>query len=821
MSVPLLACFSGLSGQAIVADHTIIDDYDIIPQQYIDSVKKMWVTVPGESHSYGYRKGLALLESMDARFQVNVRESGTPDPATDQNLRFSRATWGTMEYTSGWIYNYGEEDWFTSPAAIQRTKDGLLYAASGSFDLAATGFGWCWDMSWTNSPSGTVDPVYNVRWAGSTSGGTDGNRIWGLDKGDSILTGNRVTMDTYLKATEDYIAFCEANNLKTIVFFTTGPVDIVSYNAGEAGYQRYLKTKYIRDYMAARGSGYLFDYADILSWNNAGQKNTVSWTDYGSVVQSFEFIHPDNMIDLSGSYSEDGDHIGEVGTVRLAKAMWWLLARMAGWDGKAEVVDVTPPSVPTGVSAVATGESTVTLSWNASTDDVGVTAYGVYRDNVLVSTTAETGFSDQGLSPSTTYTYVITARDAKGNESAFSAEASVTTQAHVSTVDFSTAFETGFNWFSLNVMPDDLSLGSCFGANNIAGDYIKNQVYSSSYYDGYGWFGKLLELDPRDLYLFRAGQAFNMSLTGLPVDPDTAGIDISAGWNWIGYLPQTAMPLGEALASLTLADQDYIKDQVSSSTYYAGTGWFGTLSELSPGNGYMIRMANSGTLTYPATAPVKKLAVARENSPVDAYLNIHDFEFNGTVTARVLLDGTVSGSEEDLLLAYAGDECRGVTDGLYFSPTGTYLYPIMIYSNSAEGEEIHFSFLDVSENQSYELEGTITFEKDMVAGDAFNPLDFQNTGNLSGVNPAPGVGDLRIYPNPFSDRITIEITGREISSVNVAVYDLYGRLVEDLGNEGMDSGSFVWNAEGFAPGTYLVKVTGEQFNLVKRVVYLP
>jgi len=39
------------------------------------------------------------------------------------------------------------------------------------------------------------------------------------------------------------------------------------------------------------------------------------------------------MLDLSGSYAEDGDHIGQRGALRLAKAMWWMLARMAGWNG--------------------------------------------------------------------------------------------------------------------------------------------------------------------------------------------------------------------------------------------------------------------------------------------------------------------------------------------------------------------------------------------------------------------------------------------------------------------------------------------------------
>ena len=49
------------------------------------------------------------------------------------------------------------------------------------------------------------------------------------------------------------------------------------------------------------------------------------------------------MLDLDGSYTEDGDHIGQRGALRLAKAMWWMLARMAGWDGN--TVGINQPEV--------------------------------------------------------------------------------------------------------------------------------------------------------------------------------------------------------------------------------------------------------------------------------------------------------------------------------------------------------------------------------------------------------------------------------------------------------------------------------------------
>lgn len=317
---------------AIVADHTAVDRHADIPQPFIDLVKRMWVTVPGESHSSGYRIGLALLEAQDSRFQVNVRESGTPEAYTDAYLRFSRANWGDVDHATGWIYGYGEEDWYTSATAAQRTRDGVTYCNTHSLALAATGFGWCWDTTWQNGPGGGTDPVYQVRWAGSSVGGPDGNLRWGLDADDYALTGNHVCMDTYIAATQALIDHCQANGYLTLVFFTTGPVD-GGGNTGESGYQRQLKHQRIRDYVDAGDGLCLFDYADILCWSNAGAQNTVSWTDLGGTPRTFQYIHADNMLDLDGTYAEDGDHIGQRGALRLAKAMWWMLARLAGWDG--------------------------------------------------------------------------------------------------------------------------------------------------------------------------------------------------------------------------------------------------------------------------------------------------------------------------------------------------------------------------------------------------------------------------------------------------------------------------------------------------------
>ncbi|AKF86994.1 hypothetical protein MFUL124B02_36260 [Myxococcus fulvus 124B02] len=93
-------------------------------------------------------------------------------------------------------------------------------------------------------------------------------------------------------------------------------------------------------------------------------------------------------------------------------------------------VDTQAPSIPTGLTATATGTS-VTLNWTASTDNVGVSAYVVFRGGVQVATVPgtppATTFVDSGLSANTAYVYSVLARDAQGNASARSTTASVTT----------------------------------------------------------------------------------------------------------------------------------------------------------------------------------------------------------------------------------------------------------------------------------------------------------------------------------------------------------------------------------------------------------
>ncbi|WP_081417108.1 glycosyl hydrolase [Paenibacillus sp. Soil522] len=89
--------------------------------------------------------------------------------------------------------------------------------------------------------------------------------------------------------------------------------------------------------------------------------------------------------------------------------------------------DTQAPSIPTNLSAVPISSTSVSLSWSASTDNVGVTGYDVYNGGALAGTTATTSFTVTGLIPETTYSFYVRAKDTAGNISAGSSEINVTT----------------------------------------------------------------------------------------------------------------------------------------------------------------------------------------------------------------------------------------------------------------------------------------------------------------------------------------------------------------------------------------------------------
>src|SRR5207245_1224934 len=134
--------------------------------------------------------------------------------------------------------------------------------------------------------------------------------------------------------------------------------------------------------------------------------------------------------DLSGTGLNTGSapvasmQIGEVQAARTYDVVFDDAAFGTARLGPA--ADFVPPTVPSGLAATAAGPFEADLTWNVSTDDVGLAGYDLFRDGSLLASVGKVrSMADTATTAGSTHTYAVRARDASGNASALTTAVSV------------------------------------------------------------------------------------------------------------------------------------------------------------------------------------------------------------------------------------------------------------------------------------------------------------------------------------------------------------------------------------------------------------
>ncbi len=385
-------------------------------------------------------------------------------------------------------------------------------------------------------------------------------------------------------------------------------------------------------------------------------------------------------------------------------------------------------------------------------------------------------------------------------------------------LDYSKSMTSGWNWFSVYLENDSMALDQILTTlNPQAGDYIKDRKgtgNSATFYDqsGFkGWFGTLSELDPKETYKIKLNNSGEMTYQGSPFDFANEVIPVNAGWNWIGYPLSTGMLVSDYLNSLIKVENDYIKDQLVSSTYYSGYGWYGQLENMQPGNGYVLKVTNSGSISGADFTNLKSINPMVSKYLIlpksEYFLKVQDFEFSGSSMIKVMVDSQNIGSEENVLYAFNQDDvCVGIINGLYYPMTDEYLYNLMMYSNAEKGDEIHFKFFENQENKWYTFEEKIQFEEDMIVADAYHPfvLDHaidKESDKMENLN-------LKVYPNPFTNSFRYSFSLTENSEVRISLVNALGGFVDVLKDDSFNEGKYNFNYinTSLFPGVYYLRI---------------
>ncbi|WP_128755268.1 InlB B-repeat-containing protein, partial [Aquimarina sediminis] len=158
-----------------------------------------------------------------------------------------------------------------------------------------------------------------------------------------------------------------------------------------------------------------------------------TWTRNSARFNQFKWIFVDaNKIEMRTIRVDNASQVGQVSN----NNVFQIPSGLDVWNpsngsvvtiNNTSVVDNEAPSMPTNLASSNVTANSVSLNWNPSTDNVGVTGYDVYQNNSVVATVSSTGYTASGLSPNTTYSFKVKAKDAAGNVSGFSSILNVTT----------------------------------------------------------------------------------------------------------------------------------------------------------------------------------------------------------------------------------------------------------------------------------------------------------------------------------------------------------------------------------------------------------
>ena len=200
----------------------------------------------------------------------------------------------------------------------------------------------------------------------------------------------------------------------------------------------------------------------------SGNSNQVFTTSFLTVLLSWHANDPVSAREIERNnaiYARQGNRNPFIDNPAYVAAIW-------GGTTGGGTSDTTVPSTPLNLTSSSKTTTSVTLAWSAATDNIGVTGYNIYVNNVLKTTVSTLNTVVTGLTAATTYTFTVRAKDAAGNISGNSNALTIVTNANTTTTEllFSEYIEGSSNNKALEIA------NKTSGAINLSAYSIKRQT---------------------------------------------------------------------------------------------------------------------------------------------------------------------------------------------------------------------------------------------------------------------------------------------------------------------------------------------------------
>ncbi len=475
-----------------------------------------------------------------------------------------------------------------------------------------------------------------------------------------------------------------------------------------------------------------------------------------------------------------------------------------------DVLDEEAPTSPTGLSASGTTARQTTLSWNASTDNIGVTGYDIYQDGVNIATTPSTSYDVTGLTPVTQYSFYVIAKDSSGNESEASASISVTTEESTTgpgcvggeLAPYEESFESSFGGWTQSA-DDDLDWlrdsngtpSSSTGPSNAADG--STYIYVEASGNGTGYPNKQAILTSPCFDLNDVGSAFfsfSYHMFGSNNDFGSLALEASndEGVTWTSIWSLSGSQ-GNIWQSATIDLEDYI------------------------GSGLQLRFNRVTAGTWRADAAIDDIAFTSSDDPSE------ECEPEGDLTLRITLDNY----PEETSWAITNEGGTTVASGSYSTsnPDGSTVeetisgltsgsYTFTIFDSYGDGICCNYGsgFYTLSSTAATIVTGgefgtsestdfCINVES-VRQLETYRLTDLDTTDKRFLLSPMPVKGILNISPG----KTPIE---------RVEIYSMYGQLVRVV--EGDENKQQIYLGD-LPVGTYFTRISAEEAIVTRKFI---
>ncbi|UAM98358.1 T9SS type A sorting domain-containing protein [Polaribacter litorisediminis] len=367
-----------------------------------------------------------------------------------------------------------------------------------------------------------------------------------------------------------------------------------------------------------------------------------------------------------------------------------------------------------------------------------------------------------------------------------------------------TLLNKGWTWASFFVEHDNfINIKETFDGLMLEdNDQIKSQNEFTRY-ENNDWFGSLTTLENTKMYKVKLANTNSLQLIGNDVDEANVHIAINEGWNWLAYPIHRNISLAEALANYNPTDGDVIKDQYNFAIYDSNSGWSGTLNYMQSNRGYMMKSGVAQTLNYPNANYQQKSNVTGQEHSAETIAQFAKYNANMSVISEIVAD-----DEFEKVFVY---DAEGVLRGA--SPIITLnsrkISFITVFSNTNDA----LKFVLSDGNTEVDVTSSVVFENNKVLGDLKNPVVL-SLKSLSTENEF--LSNVVLYPNPFSNTITINSSLQKDKVTKIEIFNTIGALVNTISTHKEVA---TIDTSNLAKGVYLMKLSASNGkSIIKKMI---